>query len=337
MRAEAAATSHSLPLPPPFILSPTRPDAPPPLPTSAPTSFPPLLLPSDSHREGRPEVNLPPRMGLGIALGPGYEVGESSAAAAARPAGGLRADYGFVATMDREIRRDPERYVGYGITDAWDEIVETLQGAPVSTDTELGAHMREFESMVRRDTDEIYTRLDDEQGQRQLLAGRVNMLFRDRRTHAHTRQLMETEAGMSREAWGRAILLMEELFHYAPQFMHRCQRSQSYSRQRAISDLLETDRRRREEMRELRAVDRTRQQQIIQTSTVMQTLQRDMIPLQGLVTTLQGQVTALQGQVMALQGHVTALQGHVTALQGQQGPAGGPAQPELPEEAGSSS
>ncbi|GKG34514.1 hypothetical protein Tco_0437210, partial [Tanacetum coccineum] len=43
-------------------------------------------------------------MGLGIALGPRYEVGESSAAAAARPARGLRADYGFVATMDREIR-----------------------------------------------------------------------------------------------------------------------------------------------------------------------------------------------------------------------------------------
>ncbi|GJZ94950.1 hypothetical protein Tco_0667153 [Tanacetum coccineum] len=68
-------------------------------------------------------------------------------------------------------------------------------------------------------------------------------------------------------------------------------------------------------------------QSIIQTLTVMQTLQREMIPLQGLVTTLQGQVTALQGQVMALQGQVTA-------LQGQQGPAGGPAQPELPEEAG---
>ncbi|GKD30489.1 hypothetical protein Tco_1241267, partial [Tanacetum coccineum] len=51
---------------------------------------------------------------------------------------GLRADYGFVATMDREIRRDPKREVGYGITDSWDEIVETLQEAPVSTDTELG-------------------------------------------------------------------------------------------------------------------------------------------------------------------------------------------------------
>ncbi|GJY51699.1 uncharacterized mitochondrial protein-like protein, partial [Tanacetum coccineum] len=163
MRAEAATTSHSLPLPPPFILSPTRPDAPPPLPTSAPTSLPPLLLPSASRREDIPEVNLPPRRRLGIALGPRYEVGESSAAAAARPAGGLRADYGFVATMDREIRRDPERYVGYEITDSYDEIVETLQGAPVSTDTELGAHVRQFESMVRRDTDEIYTMLDDEQ------------------------------------------------------------------------------------------------------------------------------------------------------------------------------
>nr|GEZ84022.1 DNA/RNA helicase, DEAD/DEAH box type, N-terminal [Tanacetum cinerariifolium] len=34
---------------------------------------------------------------------------ESSSAAAARPARGLRVDYGFVATMDREIMRDPER------------------------------------------------------------------------------------------------------------------------------------------------------------------------------------------------------------------------------------
>nr|GFD05900.1 hypothetical protein [Tanacetum cinerariifolium] len=47
-------------------------------------------------------------------------------------------------------------------------------------------------------------RLDDEQTERQLLAGRLNMLFRDRRAHAHTRHLMETEARMSREAWVRA-------------------------------------------------------------------------------------------------------------------------------------
>nr|GFC41484.1 hypothetical protein [Tanacetum cinerariifolium] len=55
-----------------------------------------------------------------------------------------------------------QREVGYGITDSWYEIVETLQGAPVSTDTELGGYVREFETRVRQDMDEIYTRLDDE-------------------------------------------------------------------------------------------------------------------------------------------------------------------------------
>ncbi|GJR73003.1 hypothetical protein Tco_0085368 [Tanacetum coccineum] len=281
----------------------------------ASTSSPPLLLPSTSHREDRPEVTLPPRKRLGIALRPRYEIGESSFAAATRPAGGLRLDYGFVATMDREIKRDPKRDVGYGITDSWDEIVETLQGAPVSTDTELGAHMREFESRVRRDTDEIYTMLDDEQTERQLMAGRLNMLYRDRRAHARTARLMEMEARISREAWGRSMdasdLARAEVMSLrttvlAQQSEIRELQSADRMRQLAISDLLKTDRKRREEMRELRTADRTRQQQLIQTLTVMQSLQR--------------QVTALQGQVTA-----------------QQGPAGGPAQPELPEEAGSSS
>ncbi|GJQ99045.1 hypothetical protein Tco_0522030 [Tanacetum coccineum] len=330
MKAEAASTSHSLPLPPPFILSPTRPDAPsfgisPPLPISVPTSSPPLLLPSASRREDRPEVTLPPRKRLGIALGPRYEVGESSSAAAARPAGGLRADYGFVATMDREIRRDPEREVGYGITDSWDEIVETLQGAPVSTDTELGRHMTAFETRVRQDTDEIYTRLDDEQSQRQLLAGRLNMLFRDRRAHAYTRHQMETEARLSREAWRRSMdasdLARGEVMSLRTTVLGQMSEIRELHaadrrRQAVISEMLKADQRRSAKMRELRIADHTRQQQLIQTLTVMQSLQ-------GQVTTLQGQVTTLQGQV--------------TALQGQQGPVGGPAQPELPEEAGSSS
>ncbi|GJV91432.1 putative reverse transcriptase domain-containing protein [Tanacetum coccineum] len=108
-----------------------------------------------------------------------YEIGESSSAAAARPAGGLRADYGFVATMDREIRRDLERDVGYGITDSCDEIVEAMQGTPVVTDvTELSQRMTEFKTRVR---------------------------LGDRRAHALTTRLMKTEARMSREAWGRSV------------------------------------------------------------------------------------------------------------------------------------
>ncbi|GKC68575.1 hypothetical protein Tco_1101173 [Tanacetum coccineum] len=65
--------------------------------------------------------------------------------------------------------------------------------------------MTEFETRVRRDTYEVYTRLDDEQTGRQLLAGWLNMLFRDRRAHARTARLMETEARMSREAWGQSM------------------------------------------------------------------------------------------------------------------------------------
>ncbi|GKF48604.1 hypothetical protein Tco_0141855, partial [Tanacetum coccineum] len=102
LRAEAASTSHSLPLPPPIILSHTRPDAP-------SLGTPPLHLLSTDYREDKPKVTLPPRKRLGIAVGLTYEVGESSSAAAARPAGGLRADYSFVSTMDREIRHDLER------------------------------------------------------------------------------------------------------------------------------------------------------------------------------------------------------------------------------------
>ncbi|GKE63153.1 hypothetical protein Tco_1513520, partial [Tanacetum coccineum] len=157
MRAEAASTSHSLPLPP---LSPIP----------APTSSQPLLLPSTNLREDRPEVTLPPRKRLGIALSPRYKVGESSFAAAARPARGLREDYGFVATMDREIMCDLERDVGYGIIDTWDDMVEDLQRTPVVTEvTELSQRMTEFVTRVRQDTDEVYTRLDDEQSERQLL------------------------------------------------------------------------------------------------------------------------------------------------------------------------
>nr|GEV85071.1 hypothetical protein [Tanacetum cinerariifolium] len=70
-----------IPFPPlPSILSPPSP--------AASTSSPPLQLPSASRREDRPVVTLPPQKRLGIALGPRYEVEESSSTAAARPAGG---------------------------------------------------------------------------------------------------------------------------------------------------------------------------------------------------------------------------------------------------------
>nr|GEZ71749.1 hypothetical protein [Tanacetum cinerariifolium] len=152
---------------------------------------PPLQLPSASRMEDRPEVTLPPRKRLDIVLGPRYEVGESSSTAAIRPAGGFRADYGFVATTER-----------------------------------------------------------------QLLVGRLNMLFRDRHAHAYTRQLMETEARMSREAWVRAT---DE------------------------SDLVYG------EVMSLRTT-------VLEISELRTALQGQVTVLQGQVTALQAQVTTLQGQ-----------------------------------------
>ncbi|GJT16574.1 hypothetical protein Tco_0875280 [Tanacetum coccineum] len=180
LRIEAPSTSHSLPLPLPIILSHTRSDAP-------SSGTPPLL---------------PYRYLLRIALGLRYEVGESSSAPTARPPRGFRVDYGFVATMNREIMRDLERDVSYRITDTWDEMLVDMPGVPATDDIELGRRMVAFTIRVRQDIDEIYTMLDDEQSERQLMAGHLNMLYRDRRAHARTARLMKDEARMSREAWG---------------------------------------------------------------------------------------------------------------------------------------
>ncbi|GJV94872.1 hypothetical protein Tco_1546449 [Tanacetum coccineum] len=129
------------------------------------TSSPPLHLLSTDRRADRPEVTLWPWKRLGITLSPRYEVGEILSTAA-RPLGGFRANYGFVATIDREIMWDLERDVGYGITDTWDEMSVDMPGAPATDYTDLGQRMIDFTTSVRQDTDEIYTRLDDEQSER---------------------------------------------------------------------------------------------------------------------------------------------------------------------------
>ncbi|GJZ42494.1 hypothetical protein Tco_0589380 [Tanacetum coccineum] len=184
LRAEAPSTSHSLLLPPPIILSCTRSDAtpsgtPPILPIPLPTLSPSLLLPSTDHGANRPEVCLPPQKRLCFAFSPRYEVEESSSVPATRPTRGFRADCSFIATLDRETRRDLEREVGYGITDTWDEMLEDMPGAPATDETEL---------------DEM-----------SLMSGQLNLLQRDKCAHAHIALLMERDARLSHEAWGRSI------------------------------------------------------------------------------------------------------------------------------------
>ncbi|GJX32465.1 hypothetical protein Tco_0242320 [Tanacetum coccineum] len=149
---------------------------PPLLPIPLPTLSPHLLLLSTVCRAGVSEVMLPPRKRLCIALGSRFKVGKSSSAPTARPTGGFRADYRFVNTLDDEIRRDPKR-----------------------------KRMIDFVTTVRQDTNKIYGKLDDVLDDRSLMSGQLNMLRRDRRAHAHTARLMETEARLSHKAWVQSM------------------------------------------------------------------------------------------------------------------------------------
>ncbi|GJY37224.1 hypothetical protein Tco_0422602 [Tanacetum coccineum] len=142
LRAETPSTSHPLPLP---------------------TSSPPLQLLSFDHRIDRPEITLPPRKRLGIDLSPRYEIGESSATATTRPIGGRREDYGFVDTMDTEIRRRRAKEVGYGIRDVWIDPREAVKEVALITLGGVNARMTELIAVQEQGTQDIYAMIEDTQ------------------------------------------------------------------------------------------------------------------------------------------------------------------------------
>ncbi|GJZ22594.1 hypothetical protein Tco_0559633 [Tanacetum coccineum] len=86
----------------------------------------------------------------------------------------------------------------------WKRLCISL-GAPMTDDIELGRRMTNLVSTVRQDTDEIYRRLDEAQDARAVLSGRLNLLQRDRHSHAYTALLMKREAILSCEAWGQSM------------------------------------------------------------------------------------------------------------------------------------
>ncbi|GJS11384.1 hypothetical protein Tco_0368180 [Tanacetum coccineum] len=135
LRAETSSTFHPSPLP---------------------TSSPPLQLLSSDRRIDKPEITLPPRKRLGIDLGPRYEIGESSATAATRPIGGRRANYGFVGTMDIDIRRHRAEKVGYGIRDVWVDPREAFEEVAPMTLEGVNTRVTELTAVQEQDTQDIY-------------------------------------------------------------------------------------------------------------------------------------------------------------------------------------
>ncbi|GKA11603.1 hypothetical protein Tco_0691149 [Tanacetum coccineum] len=98
-------------------------------------------------------------------------VGESSTAAP-RPTGGHGADYGFIDTMNAEIRNQRAEEVGYGIRDVWVDPSEAVEG------DRTGRLIEGSLSMI---------------GQTQIYQ-RVDILAKDRQFHYETARLLDQEA-----------------------------------------------------------------------------------------------------------------------------------------------
>ncbi|GJZ82783.1 hypothetical protein Tco_0647956 [Tanacetum coccineum] len=105
------------------------------------------------------------------------KVGKSSTAAP-RPTGGHRADYGFIGTMDAEIRSQRVEEVGYGIRDVWVDPTEAVEEVAPTTLEGVNARVTELAAF-----------------------------------HYKTTRLLDQEALVSQEAWAHSVGLSSTV-HY---------------------------------------------------------------------------------------------------------------------------
>ncbi|GKE21394.1 hypothetical protein Tco_1432906, partial [Tanacetum coccineum] len=200
-------TPLSSPLP--HILSPLLPALPPlPIPTPPPNSL--------THIEIL-ESCLPLRKRVRFASPtPSHEVGESSAAGAARqdgpaiaredPYSVARGDlYGFVDMVDVAPGHPMSRELDYGITDTWDDLVGAIDEIAPTTLEGVNQRVTDLATIVEQETTIMYGIMEDAQDDRSQLRGRVNLLYRDRPVHRRLAVMIEREAKMAREAWGLSM------------------------------------------------------------------------------------------------------------------------------------
>ncbi|GJT12399.1 hypothetical protein Tco_0859441 [Tanacetum coccineum] len=139
---------------------------------------PPSLLPPTSPRTDIPEAEMPPRKRACLTTpAPGYEIGESSAAGAARQPGLTPA------------------------IDTWDEIVEAMMEIAPTTLEVVDRRVTELDTTVRQRTEEFDIRFEEARDDRAYLGALVNSLYRDRPYHHHTALAIDREAVYARIAW----------------------------------------------------------------------------------------------------------------------------------------
>ncbi|GKA26719.1 hypothetical protein Tco_0712828 [Tanacetum coccineum] len=215
---------------------------------------------------------------------PSHEVGESSAAGAARqdrpavaredPYSVARGDlYGFVDMVDVAPGHPMSRELDYGITDTWDDLVGAIDEIAPTTLEGVNQRVTDLSTIVEQETTIMYGIMEDAQDDR------------------------EREAKMAREAWGLSM----DASDYARSDVMSL-RTTVVAQSALISELQSADHRRQRVISELLASDHKRQVQLTKTLRLLKGLQTQMVEFQR-----------------------------------QHGPAKGPAQPDAPGEAGSSS
>ncbi|GJW96925.1 hypothetical protein Tco_0178733 [Tanacetum coccineum] len=291
------------------LLALTTPPPSPLTPLSSPLPQIPSPTPNSPTHIEIPESCLPLRKRVRFASPtPSREVGESSAAGAARqdrptisrddPYSIAREDlYGFVDMVDVPPRCSTSRELDYDITDTWDDLVGAIDEIAPTTVEGVNQRVTDLATIVEEETTSMYGIMEDAQDDRSQLRGRVNMLYRDRPVHRRLAVMIEREAKMAREAWGLSM----DASDYARSDVMSL-RTTVVAQSALISELQSADHRRQRVITELLASDHKRQVQLTKTLRLLKGLQTQMVEFQR-----------------------------------QHGPAKGPAQPDAPGEAGSSS
>ncbi|GJR89482.1 hypothetical protein Tco_0213493 [Tanacetum coccineum] len=178
-----------------------------------------------------------------------------------------------------------------------DDLVGAIQEIAPTTLEGVNQRVTELATTVDQEDDIIYSQLDDARHDRALLRARVNMLYRDRPFHRRIALLMEEEARVSCAAWAQSMDACDQVRSEGISL-----RTTVMAQQSEIAELQAADRRRQTVISDLLKADHRRQRQLVEALKIVKSLKTQMIELQR-----------------------------------QQGPAKDPAEPELPEEASSSS
>nr|GEV72473.1 hypothetical protein [Tanacetum cinerariifolium] len=178
--AYVVAAFQALPEPD-YVPGPEEPEQAPPSPLT-PLSSPLPQIPSPPLPASPSILPIPLPTRLSIVYCSRYEAGESLAVAATRPIEGHRTDYGFVGSVEAEIRRRIAEDIGYSIRDTWIDPRDVSEEEALTTLEGVNTRGRQTEMFQR-----------------------VETLVDDSRYHYETGRLVDQEARCSREAWTHSI------------------------------------------------------------------------------------------------------------------------------------